>query len=211
MNAIKTYMGSRVAALFSAVLAFITYLLFGPPAFRARTCDIAFGYRMGVGFPGEVNRTHPFSVLPSLINTTTPPRLYGDPVFVDTATNSVRGAVAGDNNATAAAIYGFMVRPYPTQQSSGGMSSSIGAATPPVAGIADVLRQGFMIAKLPPGASVTKNGIPYVWCAVTAGNNIQGGLVAAASAGNTLPIANARFTGPAAADGTVELEVWPLA
>lgn len=194
--------------LYSAFIGFFYILLFGPPIVRARTCDVAFTYRMGAGFPGDVNRTHPFSVLPGLTNTTTPPRAYGDPVFVNTADNTYRGAVSGDNNATAAAIAGVLVRPYPTQQQSGGMSASLGAAVPPTSGVLDVLRDGYIMVKLPAGRTVTKNGTPFLWCAASASGNIQGQLMEAASAGNTLPVSNARFTGPADANGNAELEVW---
>lgn len=197
---------------FSTLLAWsLARLGFGEDNLSRFTTDVAFTYRMGAGFPGDVNRTHPASILPALINTTTPPRAFGDPVIVNTADNTVKGVVPGDNNATAAAVYGITVRSYPTQQQSGGMSSALGAAVPPTSGIMDVLRQGFIFVKLPAGAAVTKNGIPYIWCAATSGNNIQGAFVAAASAGNTLPVSNARFTGPADANGVAELEVWSLA
>ena len=68
--------------IISYVVAFFAALLFGPVLMRSSTRDVAFTYRMGAGFPGDINRTQPFSAVPSLINTTTPPRAYGDPVLV---------------------------------------------------------------------------------------------------------------------------------
>lgn len=192
----------------ASIAAFFTALLFGPPVFRARTCDVAFGYRMGGGFPGDVNRTHPFSVLPGLINTTTPPRRAGDGVLVNTADNSLKGVVAGDNNASAISIYGIAVRSYPTQQTTGGMSSAFGAAALPTSGVGDFCRQGFIMVKIPPGVTVTKGGTPYLWCAADSGNHLQGAFEGAASAGNTVPVSNAKFNGPADSNGVVELEIW---
>lgn len=197
--------------LYAAALMLFVNLRFAltPLSAKHRTCDVAFPYRMGAGFAGDINRTNPFSALQGLINTTTPPRAYGDPVLVNAADNTLRGLVPGDNNATAAAVYGITVRPYPTQQQSGGMGASIGPAVPPTSGMADFLRQGFIMVKLPAGAVVAKGSQAFIWCAATASTNIQGGFVATASAGNTLPVSNAAFTGPADATGIAELEVWP--
>lgn len=201
---------SLAVMLLTALNHLIGRLLMGPPSFRARTCDVAFSFRMGAGFPGDINRTNPFSAVPVLINTTNPPAAYGNPVLVDTATNSVRGVIAADGSATPAAIYGVAVRPFPTQQASGGMSSALGSAAPPASGVMDVLRGGFIMAKLPAGVTVAKGGTVYVWAAATSGNNIQGALVGAANGTNTLTVTNAVFNGPADSNGNVEIEVWPL-
>lgn len=177
---------------------------------RAHTQDVAFGFRMPVGFPGDVTRSRPFSIYPTLGNTSVQaPRLFGDALFVNTADSTVRGAVAADGSATPAAIYGVAARPYPFQQQSGGPNATIGVGAPPSGGIIDVVRLGVVVVKLPAGASVTKGGTVYVWAAATSGNNIQGGFVAAASSTNTLPVTNAKFLGPADANGYVELEIWP--
>jgi hypothetical protein len=211
MNRIKSLVASVTAlavGMLASATAFAQSLLFGPPSFRARTCDVAIGYRMQAGFPGDVNRTHPVSIMPGLTNTTTPPRHFGDALLVNTADNTYKGVVAGDNNASAAVFAGVCVRSYPTQQSSGGMSSSFGTAVPPASGVMDVCREGYIFVKIPPSVTVTKGGTPYVWCAADSGNHLQGAFEGAASAGNTVPVANARFTGPADATGVVELEIW---
>ena len=183
-------------------------------AARATTRDVSYNYRMGAGFAGDVNRMRPATILPNMVNTSVQsPRLYGDPVLVDTATNSVRGFVAGDTT-TPATIFGVAVRPYPTQQSSGGMSATLqttgaGAAintTQPL----DVLRQGFIMVKVNSGAaSVTKGGTVYVWFAANSGNHVQGGFEGSATGGSTALISNARYNGPADANGMAEVEVWP--
>lgn len=201
---------------FQMVVAFLVAIFAGPapmlagPKIRARTRDVAFGFRMGAGFPGDVNRSRPASIVPSLINTATQaPRAFGDPVLVAADGTSLRGLVAGDGSATPGIIYGFTVRTFPTQQMSGGPTSAIGAAAPPTSGIMDALRQGFIMCKLPAGAVVVKGGTVYAWAAATSGNNIQGALVAASSTTNTYTVTNAKFNGPADALGNVEVEVWP--
>jgi hypothetical protein len=211
----KTNLGQRTLSLLSASVSLMAgfaaaaaALLMGPRPGRSFTKDVAFGFRMAVGFPGDVNRTHPFSILPGLISATQAVRRYGDPCLYDAA-NGYRGIVAGDqSNATAVAIASAIVRAYPTQQSSGGMSASIGAATPPTAGVADFLREGYMMAQLPAGQTVIKGQAVWIWAVATSGAHIQGGFESLASAGNTVPVSNARFTGPPDATGVVEIEIW---
>jgi hypothetical protein len=175
---------------------------------RARTNDVAFGFRMGAGFPGDVNRTHPAAILPGLINTSVQvPRLYGDGLLIDSATSSYRGFVLGD---TITKVAGIAVRPYPTQQTSGGMSSSLGAATPPTSGVMDVLIEGYCIVKANNFAitAPTKGGPVYVWIAASAGNQVQGGFTATNGGASTLLMTNAYFNGPADAAGITEIQVF---
>ena len=175
---------------------------------RARTADVAFGFRMGAGFPGDPNRTHPFSVLPGLMNATNPVRLYGDAVLIDPASNSYRGFIAGDTGVTKLA--GVLVRPYPIQQTTGGMASAIGAAVPPTTGVVDVLEDGYIMVRCNNFATLqpTKGGAVFVRVAATAGALVQGGFHSAADAANTVAISNARWNGPADANGVAEMSVW---
>lgn len=176
---------------------------------RATTHDVAFGFRMGAGFPGDVNRSGVFSVLPALMDTTNQVRLYGDPCVNNPAANSVRGFLATDTTVTR--IDGILVRPYPTQQTSGGMAAGFGNAAPPAGpAVVDVLKQGFAMVRCNNFAvNACRRGDPvYVWIAATSGNNIQGGFVAAAS-GSTVTISNARWASPPDSQGIAEIEVWP--
>ncbi len=203
----KTKVGGIIAALFSFVLVALRGLLFGPPVFRARTCDVAIPYRMGAGYAGDINRTHPFSALPALMNTTSPARAYGEALLWG-ATNDVRAVIATDQaDSTPIVIAGLLVRPYPTQQTSGGMSSPFGSVTPPSSGVCDILREGYMMVQMKAGVTVKRGDPVWVWATATSGANIQGQFQAASNAGNTVPIANARFMGPADASGIVEIEV----
>ena len=193
----------KFSSLAASVLA-----LFAGQSVRAVTHDVAFPFRMGAGFPGDVNRMHPASIVPVMTDTTDVIKAYGNPVLTKTANNSVKGFVAGDTT-TPVLIAGFLVRPYPSQQQAQtGYDSPIGSATPPTAGVVDVLEDGYIMSKLPAGATVTKGGTVYVWFAATSGNNIQGGLVASATGGSTALITNAKFNGPADANGNVEVRVW---
>lgn len=174
---------------------------------RARTRDVAFQFRMGAGFPGDINRVHPFSVTPGMMDTTTPVRAYGDPALINTAGDGYRGFTVGD---TATKIAGVLVRPYPTQQQSGGMSASIGAATPPTSGVIDILEDGYIMVKCNDfAANPPKKGqIVTVRIAATSGNKVQGGFHAATDTTNTLTITNARWNSTADASGVAEMRIF---
>ncbi len=172
---------------------------------RMKARDVAFQFRMGAGFPGDVNRTHPATIEPALIDASAPPTLYGQPVLVDPTTQGVRPFAAGDTAVTAA--WGMTVRPYPIQQNAGTNfgAASFGTGTPPASGPIDVLRAGYIMAQLPSGESSLKGGAVYVWCAASTGVHVQGGIESAASSGNTAALADCQFNGPPDANGYVEI------
>lgn len=175
---------------------------------RARTTDASINYRMGAGYPGDVNRTHPCSILPGLMDTTNPVRLYGDPVLINTAANSYRGFIATDT--AVVKIDGILVRPYPTQQTTGGMAAAFGAAVPPVGpAVCDVLNEGFIMVRCNNFAAAppTKKGAVFVWVTATSGVHIQGGFESVANGANTVAITNAQFNGPPDASGVCEIQV----
>ena len=179
------------------------------PMLRMRTCDVAFAYRMGAGFAGDVNRTHPASIEPVLVDTTTPPDAYGQAVLINAAGDAVRKLAAADSAVTD--IYGVLVRPYPTQQASASNfgAATLGAAVPPASGIADVLKDGYIMVNLPAGGVVKKGGQVFVWIAADSGSHKAGGFEAAASGGNTIALSNAKFNGAADASGNVEIVISP--
>lgn len=176
------------------------------------TRDVAFQFRMGAGFAGDVNRTHPAEIEPALINTTTPPNAYGQFVLVDTATNSVRRYGASDASDTVLSLpFGATVRPFPIQQQAASNFGAVafGSATPPTSGVIDVLRAGLIMAQLNAGVTApTKGGPVFIWCAATSGDHIQGGLETEESSGNTVEL-DPRYTynGPADINGIVEISV----
>lgn len=180
------------------------------PVTRVRTCDVAFQFRMGAGFPGDVNRTHPAAIEPVMVDVETPPTIFGQIVVVDTTSNAVRPLAASDqSNSVVLTPHGTLVRSYPSQASTGGAfgAASLGSATPPATGVADVLRAGYIMVQLNVGVTApTKGGAVYVWCAATSGNHIQGGYETEYSAGNTT-LLDPRYTynGPPDSNGVTEL------
>lgn len=176
--------------------------------FRIKTKDVAFQFRMGAGFPGDVNRSHPVSIEPALIDPTTPPTAYGQPVLINSTTQGVRIFAAGDQSNTVESGYGITVRPYPSQAASGGGNfgaASLGASAPPLTGVIDILRAGYIMGYLPAGGSPKKGDSVYVWSVASTGGNVLGSLTAAYSAGNTTKLKNATFNGSPDANGFVEI------
>ena len=157
-----------------------------------RTRDAAFTYRMGAGFPGDVNRTHPASILPGLIDAANPPLLYGNPALINPASGGYRQVLGTDTAVTQ--IDAVVVRPYPVQQLSGGPSAAFGVGAPPVSGVADFLEWGFVMVKVV--GTPTKKGAVFVWVAASSGAHVQGGFESVASGANTIAITNAVFNGP---------------
>jgi hypothetical protein len=172
-----------------------------------KTNDVAFTFRMGAGFPGDVNRTHPASIEPCLIDPSAPPTGFGQPVLVNGTTQGVRPFTTGDQSNTVAAGYGLTVRPYPFQQSSASNygAAAIGDGAPPSTGVVDVLRSGYIMAKLPAGQTSVKGGLVYVWCTASTGVHVQGGIEASYDAGDTTQLLNATFNGSPDASGNVEI------
>lgn len=168
---------------------------------------VAFPYRMGAGFPGDVNRTHPASILPNLVDATTPPTAYGQGVVVDAASGGVRPIGAGDGALTE--IFGVTVRPYPFQQSAATNYGAIGfgSDTPSTAQPIDVLRAGYITVSVV--GSPVKGGAVFIWYAASAGAHIQGGFEASATGGSTIALDTSKyfFNNSPDADGNVELGI----
>lgn len=149
---------------------------------RGKTRDDAFKFRMGAGFPGDINRWSPAVIEPCLIDANAPPTAYGQGVVVDPTTQGVRPLVAGDSGLTA--VHGFTVRPFPLQSPSapnnfGGTQTGGGAitssGTPPSTGVIDVLKSGYVIAKWSGvGSAPVKGGAVDIWVAANSGNHVQG-------------------------------------
>jgi hypothetical protein len=178
---------------------------------RAAVRDVAFQYRMGAGFPGDVNRTHPAEIEPALLLSTNAAFFaFGQMGIVDTASNSIEPiGVAQASDSVDLLPFGALVRSYPTQQQNGTNygAASIGNVTPPTSGVADFARNALIMVQLNEGvAAPTKGGRVYIWCAATSGDHIQGGYETEASAGNTVRL-DPRYTynGPPDANGVVEL------
>lgn len=194
------------------MLAMVVAAAFGPtPIHRgfARVCDSAsaFAFRMGAGFEGDVTRTHPVDIEPVLVAVATPPTFYGEAVLTAAANAGVRPFAAADTAIDTP--YGVVVRSYPGQQTTGGMTATFGTATPPASGVIDVLRRGYIAVKIPAAQAATpsKGSAVFVRCQNAGAGQRVGGFEAAADGGNTAALDTKRFqfNGPADADGNVEL------
>ena len=157
-----------------------------------------FTYRMPAGIPGTLNRTSTATVEAALLDATNYPTVYGVPVAVDATTKNIRKIGAGDASAN---VFGFYVRPYVTNNSQDGL----GASTPPVSGICNVMKRGYMSVQLGGVAAAAKGGTVYVRIAAAASGKPLGGVEAAADSTNTFVLAGAYFTGPADASGNCEI------
>lgn len=185
----------------------LSLLLMGPQLTRAKTRDVAFSFRMGNGSAGDINRTHPFDVVTERQDASDPITAYGNGCLMDTTNGTVRAIIAADqSDATPINLYGVLVRPYPTQQST--TSQALGAATPPVSpALLDIMTEGLIMVKVNSGTP-TKKGPVYVWCTASTGAHVTGGFEAAADASDTVRVANAYFNGPPDANGIVEMRIW---
>ena len=177
---------------------------------RMKTRDVAFQFRMGAGFPGDVNRTHPASIEPTLINSAAPPLFFGEAVKIDPTSQGITPFVAGDTAVTNA--YGVTVRSFPTQQSSTSNFGAIGigaTVAPPTSGTQDILRSGYIIVQLGNNVwpNAKKGAAVFIWVAASTGNHVQGQFEDTASAGNTMALDPTKyiFNGTPDANGVVEL------
>ena len=146
-------------------------------------------YRMAAGIPGDVTRHESATIEAQQIDATTLiPLKYGIPVKM------VSGKIEKINN-TSDAVYGFLVRPYPTQ---GATNEALGTSTPVLTQLCDVLRRGYMTVLCATGTAV-KNAQVYF-------NNTTGFVEAYYNGGSgQTAITGCYFMGGADADGNVEI------
>jgi hypothetical protein len=177
-----------------------------PNIIRARTRDVAFTYRMGAGFAGDINRTHPFDCVAERQDVSDPITAYGNGCLMDTVNGTVRAVIAADqSDSVGINLYGALVRPFPTQQAN--TTQGLGNTAPPIApAILDVLTEGFIMVKV--NGTPTKKGPVYIWTSASTGAHVVGGYEAAADAGDTVRVVNAYFNGPPDAAGVVEMRIW---
>jgi len=164
----------------------------------------AFLFRMPAGFPGDVNRTRPCTIEPTVTSSTNPPTSFGQAVVLDATTHGVRLINVSTDSV---APYGITVRPYPSQETSTTAMGAVGfgAGTPALTGIMDVLRSGYINVKVNGATVPVKGGVVYVWHAASSGAHVQGGFEAVSTGGSTITLTNCAFNGPTDADGVTEI------
>lgn len=169
-------------------------------------------YRMRAGFAGDVNRSHPASILPIMNDPTAPVLLPGQVGMYNGSADTMRAVVAGDaagNGTDTKHIAGIAVRSFPIQGSTppGNFAAeTIGGGALPAGVVVDRLLSGAIMGVV--------NGTPnlgdtvYVWAAASSGAHVQGQYEAASSAGNTFALpSTAFFNGPPDSTGNVEIYV----
>lgn len=154
-------------------------------------------YRMASGIPGDISRQSQATVEAQIPNSVLPFPGYG--LFGKIAAGKFVPIAGGD---TAAAVYGLLVRPYPTTGGAG--SEPLGTATPPTTGVADVMRRGYMTVKNNAGTPAI-GGQVYVRVATPAAGKPIGGIEAAADGANTIAVTGATFMNAGDANGNVEI------
>lgn len=157
----------------------------------------AFLYRMPSGIPGDVTRQSQATIEPQVLNSSLPFPGYGLPGKIS---SGAFVPIAGGDAATA--VYGFLVRPFPTQ----GVNASdpLGTGVPATSGVANIMKRGYMNVKVNAGTA-SLNSAVYIRVAAPAGAKVIGGIEAVADSTNTIQVANAYFTGAADASGNAEI------
>ena len=163
---------------------------------RAKTRDAAITFRMPAGIPGSLSRSAAQSTVDTVNLEPNSFPAYGLGGLIDANTGNFRLVTAGDT-----AISGILVRDFPT----GASQDGLGTSTPPAKGLGNRLLRGFMSVLLGGATAAKKDGAVYCRIQNPAAGKPVGGFEAAADGGNTIQVANAKFTGPADAGGNTEI------
>ena len=169
----------------------------------------AYLYNMPAGIPGAVNRVGgggKLDIEAQFMDPPNPITAYGLAGPIDAGSGDFRAMAGGDTYA-----YGFLVRPFPTQATSASaysgqlpLGTNNAPPAPPPGAVVDVLRSGYMTVLLYGAVAAAKGGQVYVRNAAADGTHPLGGVEASADGGNAIAI-HATFTGPADANGNVEI------
>jgi hypothetical protein len=144
---------------------------------------VSYTYQMPSGIPGNVNRPEVSTIEQFILDQTTPPTVFGNPVKNVTA--KIQPIQAGD---LSAAIIGFLVRPYPT---SGNGTDGLGVAAPNKALPGDVLKRGYISVKVGGVTAPVSGGVVYV----RVGNASTGKVVGDVEAANDTVVTAAATVG----------------
>ena len=156
-----------------------------------------FQFRMPAGFAGDLQRAEVATIEAQTIDPAAPPTAFGLPVKL--VSGKIQPVGAGD---AATAVYGINLRAYPIQ---GNGTDPLGTSTPPVSGVTDVLKRGYVMVNLGGTVDAAKGGAVYIRVAAAASGKPIGGFEAAADSTNTIVVAGAYFTGPKDAYGVTEV------
>jgi hypothetical protein len=168
---------------------------------------VAYITRMPAGIPGDVNRAWHAVIEAQVVTpngTTGAPTAYGLPMVVDATAGNVGNMRTVGGSDAVANVYGFLVRPFPTNSSQDGL----GTSTPPASGVCNICRVGYMTILLNGTVAATKGGRVYIWTSASSGTHVLGGVEADSSlpgGSNGFALTGATFMGPADSSGNVEI------
>lgn len=151
-------------------------------------------YRMPSGVPGDISRRAQSVVEQVFLDPAKPFPAYGLPGKI--ANGKFVPLEAGD---AAAAVYGFFVRPFPTQTAAGD-GSGVGSGK-----VGDCLRQGFMTVQNRAGTPAF-NGTVYARVDTPAGAKIVSGIEATSDTTHSVIVPRCKFKDAGDASGNVEIE-----
>ena len=167
-----------------------SYLYKGPVAEA-----VAFLYTPPFGVPGDLSRPGaPNDVETGAFVTATPFPAFGLPGKI-----SGNGFVPIAN--TGDVVYGFLVRPYPSQGANA--SDPLGTAVPMTTGPCSIMRSGYMNVYAQLGTPAYGAAV-YVRYQNPSGSQIVGGLEQG-STGNNYLLSGAQWMGPPDANGNAEI------
>ena len=164
------------------------------------TVSNAYLFAMPSGIAGDLTRLKAADVEAQIADASYPVLRFGEPVKM--VSGKIRPITTGD---VLANIYGFGVRPYPTQAAT---SEALGTATPSPTRAFNVLRRGYMTVKCQYGTPV-KNAT--IWVRTIAADDTVaqpiGGIETGSDGGDCFEITNAFFMGVADADADGNVEI----
>lgn len=171
--------------------------------------NFAIQTRSPGAFPGDLTRpTAPFTTEPAAVLSTSGTLSFGAPVALDASTGKIRALVTGDT--TAASVYGFLVRVFPTQ-SSVGPNAAFGSNTGVDTGnTVTILREGYIAVNVVAPVAPVKGGAVYIqYVADTVSGTLIpiGSITTASDSGKNFVLAGAEFTGGVDSNGNSEIRV----
>ena len=189
-------------------------LSYGAYGTACKVRDVAFAFRMGAGFAGAVNTSHPANIRGFLKDATNPPTFFGQPVMINASANSVRAVLDTDRTGGATDVFGVVVRPYPFLGSTaptnayagtGSQSSLPWGGNQLPDGAVDVLLMGNIMVYV--NGTPSNGSVAYIWTANNTSPHTLGGWEASnpATSGFAITWDKTQFGSPPDASGIAEL------
>lgn len=113
---------------------------------------VSYLYRMPAGIPGEITRSDQSAIEAQTVTAagaSGSPAAYGVAVMLDSGTGLIRSVLAND---IIASVYGWLVRPYPTNAGNEGLG--VGTPANAAGSSCNVLRRGYLNVFLARGTAV---------------------------------------------------------